>query len=432
LLLADDSVTIQRVIELTFADEDIAVIAVSDGDQAIERLKAAPPDIVLADIGMPGKNGYEVAQYIRQTPNLSHIPVMLLTGAFEPVDQARAAEAGCDGVLAKPFEPQMVIGRVRDLLAKGRGGAVHAQAAAPAPPPFRPVEQWLPPANQTLMTSAPAAARAGEPAELDDYFDRLDAAFSSMSAPKTSAAPPPQPPPNISRPRVAESPVAPPEIDWFSSAPAPGASAEPWDLPSPGPAPAAARDLPLSLASAPPEAPPFSSSRHVAAAPARAEASAPHVADADAETIFMPAARDTAAHAAPAIAAAPAAAPPPAAAVEVTPPAAPTEMAPAVPPPHATLPSVAATELPSLGDAFAALLAAELHDGSASEAPGWPGTKVAAPAPAITDALIDDVVRRVLERMSDQVVRATTADLVSGIAERLVSEEIEKIRASIK
>ena len=55
------------------------------------------------------KNGYEVAQYIRQSPRLAHIPVVLLTGAFEPVDEARAAAAGCDGVLAKPFEPQLVI-----------------------------------------------------------------------------------------------------------------------------------------------------------------------------------------------------------------------------------------------------------------------------------------------------------------------------------
>ena len=107
LLLADDSVTIQRVIELTFADEDVKVVAVSDGDQAIARLDSAPPDIVLADIGMPGRSGYEVAQYIKQTPRLAHIPVVLLTGAFEPVDQARAAAAGCDGVLAKPFEPQV-------------------------------------------------------------------------------------------------------------------------------------------------------------------------------------------------------------------------------------------------------------------------------------------------------------------------------------
>ena len=120
LLLADDSVTIQRVIELTFADEDVQVIAVSDGDQAIERLEASPPDIVLADIGMPGRNGYEVAQYMHESPKLAHIPVVLLTGAFEPVDQERAAAAGCDGVLAKPFEPQLVIGRVKELLARNR------------------------------------------------------------------------------------------------------------------------------------------------------------------------------------------------------------------------------------------------------------------------------------------------------------------------
>ena len=133
LLLADDSVTIQRVIELTFADEDVTVVAVSDGDQAIARLEASPPDIVLADIGMPGKNGYEVAQFIRQNPKLAHIPVVLLTGAFEPVDQARANEAGCDGVLAKPFEPQLVIGRVKELLARGPrpSGAQAAGAVAP-------------------------------------------------------------------------------------------------------------------------------------------------------------------------------------------------------------------------------------------------------------------------------------------------------------
>src|SRR6266852_5104199 len=136
LLLADDSVTIQRVIELTFADEDVTVVAVSDGDQAIERLEASPPDIVLADIGMPGKNGYEVAQFIRQSPRLSHIPVVLLTGAFEPVDQARANEAGCDGVLAKPFEPQLVISRVKELLARGRrdsGAPGSGPASADAP-----------------------------------------------------------------------------------------------------------------------------------------------------------------------------------------------------------------------------------------------------------------------------------------------------------
>src|SRR3954452_18871211 len=108
LLLADDSVTIQRVIELTFADEDVQVIAVGNGADAIERAQRDRPDIVLADVGMPERNGYEVAAFIKGTPNLAHILVVLLTGACEPVDEARARAVGCDGVLVKPFEPQLV------------------------------------------------------------------------------------------------------------------------------------------------------------------------------------------------------------------------------------------------------------------------------------------------------------------------------------
>ncbi len=136
LLLADDSVTIQRVIELTFADEDVQVLAVGDGQQAIDRVKTDRPDIVLADVGMPERDGYEVAAFIKGDPELAHIPVLLLTGAFEPVDEARARAVGCDGVLVKPFEPQMVISRVRDLLAGKREGVSAGKAAqADAPPP---------------------------------------------------------------------------------------------------------------------------------------------------------------------------------------------------------------------------------------------------------------------------------------------------------
>ena len=90
LLLADDSVTIQRVVELTFSGEDIDVIAVSDGEQAIARMTAEAPDIVLADIAMPKKNGYEVAAFVKEHPTLSKVPVLLLAGAFEPVDEERA------------------------------------------------------------------------------------------------------------------------------------------------------------------------------------------------------------------------------------------------------------------------------------------------------------------------------------------------------
>ena len=171
ILLADDSVTIQRVIELTFADEDVQVVAVSDGDQAIARLNQAPPDIVLADIGMPGKDGYEVARYIKQSPRLSHIPVVLLTGAFEPVDQARAAEVRCDGVLAKPFEPQLVIGRVKELLSSGAPRVASADADAG------------PEAGDASSEALPDGH-----SELDDYFDRLDVAFAKLSGKAASHA----------------------------------------------------------------------------------------------------------------------------------------------------------------------------------------------------------------------------------------------------
>src|SRR5438094_400983 len=213
LLLADDSVTIQRVIELTFADEDIRVVAVGDGDQAVERLETAPPDIVLADVGMPGRNGYEVARYIKQSPKLSHIPVVLLTGAFEPVDQAKAAEAGCDGVLAKPFEPQLVIGRVRELLTKRKGPLV-ADLAAPADAD----DEWALP-NLDAATRREAtpdgAPTTAPPVDIGDYFDRLDAAFADLSK---GSAPAPEAPPEAQAAAVppAQASVA-DEIDWFGS-----------------------------------------------------------------------------------------------------------------------------------------------------------------------------------------------------------------------
>ncbi len=116
LLLADDSVTVRRVIEQTFADEPIDVVTVGDGPAALVRLAAEAPDVLLADIGMPAPDGYELALHVRRTPALAHIPVILLTGAFDPVDHARARDAGCAGVLVKPFDPQMLIARVRQLL----------------------------------------------------------------------------------------------------------------------------------------------------------------------------------------------------------------------------------------------------------------------------------------------------------------------------
>jgi CheY-like chemotaxis protein len=137
ILLADDSITIQKVIELTFSDEDFDVITVGNGRLALEKLPEVRPDIVLCDIIMPEKDGYEVCEQVKSNPATAHIPVLLLTGAFEPFDQERAARAGYDGSLAKPFEPETLIAKVKDLLARAPvrpAPAVHAPGPRPVPP----------------------------------------------------------------------------------------------------------------------------------------------------------------------------------------------------------------------------------------------------------------------------------------------------------
>ena len=401
LLLADDSVTIQRVIELTFADEDVRVVAVSDGDQAIERLEAAtPPDIVLADIGMPGKNGYEVAQYIRQSPKLSHIPVVLLTGAFEPVDQARAAEAGCDGVLAKPFEPQLVITRVKELLAKSQQlpSSINAEVA---PPLAIPTEQSVPPVPDPRATPTSPIATT-DVAPLDDYFDRLNAAVAS----RQSAT---EPPPPAAAPTAPASPVpgethgteAAPldgDIDWFSAAPGAAASPQPWDLPAPPATTSATSDLPLAQDEH--EPPPIDIASFEAGAlepfPARPSAAsgsfgaASHADHAFASGMGSPQAAG-----------------------------------PSMPAAAARQSAAAVAELPTLGDAFAALLAAEQNDPTPA---AWPP-----PAPAaITDDLVERVTQLVLERLTDHAIRETVGDIVSRVAEQLVRDEIAKIKNAIK
>ena len=333
LLLADDSLTIQRVIELTFAGEDIKVVAVSDGDQAIAQLDTMPPDIVLADVGMPGRNGYDVAQHVKESPALAHIPVILLTGAFEPVDKAKANAVGCDAVLAKPFEPQLVIGRVRELLTR--------QSQAPPVPP------------------APEPAPALDQ-RVEDYFDRLDAAFANLT-----------------------------------NRPTPAGMA-PVEEPEPEP------DLPITPQS-------FVVADELAAEPVeRVEHFAPI-------EPFMPLeAAEPLAHQEP---------------LELFAPLEPT-----VPSRVVEMPSTPRA-LPSLTDAFAAILSAE--QSAPAVRPEWPPLPEPVapplpPEPVITDEVIDRIAKRVIEQLSDRVVRETVAEIASQVAERLVREEIERIKASVE
>ncbi|MEO8519948.1 MAG: response regulator [Acidobacteriota bacterium] len=390
LLLADDSVTIQRVIELTFADEDIQVLAVGDGKKAIASIQSDHPDIVLADVGMPERDGYEVASFVKTTAEFAHIPVLLLTGAFEPIDEARAKSVGCDGVLVKPFEPQMVINRVKDLLAgrrsPGPSSAVPSGAAVGSQRP----------ADTRGVASAPTAAPAGS---LEDYFDRLDAAFATMEGPSAPAVPePPQAPPGM---RAHSEP--PPQTS------APAAFSQPASLPhgiadwdpdlSGDPAKPAAIEPPTAPASQPP-APYVSAPYHSANATPQPHAPGPFAANPSpvpAETAVQPPPRPQ-----PAPSSTPRAA------------SAASHAAPAAQAPAAIQPA-SAPPAPTLAEAFAALLSAEQARPIAASGLG-----------TVPDSAVEEIVQRVVARMADTAVRETVVD----VAERLVREEIERIKSA--
>lgn len=153
ILLADDSITIQKVVNLTFADEGIEVVAVSNGEMAERRLTEIDPDLVLADIFMPGKNGYELCEHIKQSPQFQNVPVVLLVGAFEPFDQNEARRVKADAHLTKPFESRNLVETVRKLI-KDSGKPVtaslsHQQMGEEMPmqaPPMPDMKPIAPPA----------------------------------------------------------------------------------------------------------------------------------------------------------------------------------------------------------------------------------------------------------------------------------------------
>jgi CheY-like chemotaxis protein len=131
ILLADDSITIQKVVNLTFADEGIEVIAVSNGEQAERRLSEICPDLVLADIFMPGKNGYELCEFVKQSPEFRNVPVVLLVGAFEPFNEAEARRVRADAHLTKPFESRTLVDTVRKLISLSGRPATGALSSGP-------------------------------------------------------------------------------------------------------------------------------------------------------------------------------------------------------------------------------------------------------------------------------------------------------------
>jgi CheY-like chemotaxis protein len=105
ILVADDNTNIQKMVVLAFQERGVEVIAVGNGEAAVRRLPDANPDLVLADVFMPVRNGYEVCEFVKKDPRFAHVPVILLVGAFDPLDEKEARRVGADGVLKKPFVP---------------------------------------------------------------------------------------------------------------------------------------------------------------------------------------------------------------------------------------------------------------------------------------------------------------------------------------
>ena len=172
ILLADDSITIQKVVELTFSDGDYEVTAVNNGAKAIQKLSEMRPDIILSDIIMPEKNGYEVCEYVKSHPEYRNIPVILLTGTFEPFDPDRADKAGCDAVVTKPFESQSLIHKVEELIQQSQSS---------------PEVEESQPAAHDMFADVPSFDAAPAPAAVaDEPFAHDNDIFAAPAAPAPS------------------------------------------------------------------------------------------------------------------------------------------------------------------------------------------------------------------------------------------------------
>jgi CheY-like chemotaxis protein len=180
VLLADDSVTIQKVVGIIFANEDYDITIVASGDDAIRKAGEIKPDVMLIDALMPGKNGYEVCREIRQNPVLSHVAILLMTGAFEVVDEEKNRLSGADEFIIKPFESQALIEATNRMIALTAQRAAATTASQPAP-------QLAP----QPVSPPPVAAPSVEAPSVDDVwatgFD-MEQAVEATPAPPVAAA----------------------------------------------------------------------------------------------------------------------------------------------------------------------------------------------------------------------------------------------------
>lgn len=175
ILAADDSETMRKVLEMTFAGESVEIETVGGGKAAVERASQNPPDLVIADASMD-VDGYEVARALKGNPATANVAVLVLASQHTPYDAAKGKEAGVDDHILKPYDSQAMIDKAKEVLSKPRAKASGAPAAAakPAAPP-RPPSPPKPP--------APRSPGAGRPAGKQPS-PRSTVAFGAVQPPK--------------------------------------------------------------------------------------------------------------------------------------------------------------------------------------------------------------------------------------------------------
>ena len=175
ILLADKSITIQKVVEMLFSGRDYEVACVSDGDTALNEAARVVPDVVLADVDLPRVDGYSLAARLKQTPLLAQTPVILMMSRDDTYDSAKGKQAGILDHIAKPFESQELIGKVKKAL-----GSAPPRLAEPAPasPSPKPSVVPPPPPKPAAVPSPPPPKPAAAPKQPtpSDIFDIIQEA----------------------------------------------------------------------------------------------------------------------------------------------------------------------------------------------------------------------------------------------------------------
>ena len=426
VLVADDSPTIQKRAQGILKGEGFEVETVSNGVAAIKRIAVIQPVVVLADVSMPGRDGYEVCDFVKKSPEFSHVPVLLVASDMEPYDEARGAQVRADGKIKKPFEPQELISMVTKFAAQSEAAAKPGSARTVITAPF----------PEAPPEPAPEFALAREEPPVEEPPPAPQPVTPDFSAVSEGVA--------FAEPTSEEAPAYSPEpvtAEWQTPLAAPLEPTVRWDTvpeipdvfpaPEPAAAPPAETPVPLDQPQTEPPEPVFIEEKTLPllkppsfpAEPttmifrAPAEIAEPVWRD---ETVPPPPEPE------PTSAAAPESPSEPETPVATAEP--PVEQ-PA--PSHLETPAVAATSLDSfsLDDAAAGQVRLTPHESEAGQtaaaepstetAPAETPAEIPAPPPALDWAMIHSIVQQVVVRMSPP---ALPAEVLEGMARKIADE----------